>query len=84
MGAAQRELLCEVQGTFRLLFSAVALVLLIACTNVTNLLRRKEVAMRASIGWPRRQLVLVDLVSPGRLCSCRLRPLVDQCPWEPR
>jgi predicted permease len=61
----EEDLLGEVQGTFRLLFGAVALVLLIACTNVTNLLmarttnRRKEVAIRAAIGAPRSRLVLL-------------------------
>ncbi|HSF43386.1 MAG TPA: ABC transporter permease [Thermoanaerobaculia bacterium] len=61
----EEDLLGEVQGTFRLLFGAVALVLLIACTNVTNLLmarttnRRKEVAIRAAIGAPRSRLALL-------------------------
>ena len=61
----EEDLLGDVQGTFRLLFGAVGLVLLIACVNVANLLvarttsRRKEVAVRASIGAPRSHLVFL-------------------------
>jgi putative ABC transport system permease protein len=60
----EEDLLGDVQGLFRLLFRAVVVVLLMACINVSNLLaarmadRRKDVALRVSLGAPRRRLVL--------------------------
>lgn len=60
----EEDLLGDVQETFRMLFRAVVLVLLIACINVSNLLvartadRRKDLAIRASIGASWRGLVL--------------------------
>lgn len=58
-----QEVLGQFQGTLILLFSAVALLLLIGCANVSILLlargtaRQHEFAVRASIGATRRRIV---------------------------
>lgn len=69
------EVAGPVRPTFVLLLSAVALVLLIACANVSNLFlsrlsaRHKEIAIRLSMGATRGQLVRQFLTETAVFCA---------------
>jgi putative ABC transport system permease protein len=84
----------SLRPAFGLLLGAVAFVLLIACSNVANLLlvrfsgRRREIALRMAIGASRRSVVrlfvleslLVSLLGGvgGALIACYIVPLVPK------
>lgn len=69
------EIAGQIRPTFLLLLGAVALVLLIACANVSNLFlsrltaRHKEIAIRLSMGATRRQLIGQFLLETGIFCA---------------
>src|SRR5688572_16853700 len=79
LGAVVKPLADQVSGRFRLavwvLAGAVAMVMLIVCANLSNLLlartaaRQKEVAIRTALGAGRRRL-LAQMLTEGIVLSC--------------
>ena len=74
MVSLQSDIIHSVKPTLWILFGAVGLVLLIACSNAANLLlirskeRQREFVIRAALGASRWQLIRQTLLESGLLC----------------